>query len=472
MEFFVKDKSFYKRAAVIAIPVTLQTMITMGVNMADQIMVGKLGTPSLSAVNAANKFIGIFQICCMGIGMGASVLTARFWGMKDLTSLKKAITVMLRLCLGFALLFMIPTIFRPDLLMKIYVHPETMETADKVAEALKTIELGPLYYKWMIPCYILQGMALTCTIVLRSVGQVKIPLYSSIGAFFVNIFFTWVFIFGKLGAPAMGIEGAGLGTVIARGFEFCFICGYFFVLDQKIKYRLKDILSKCGDIIGTYISISLPVLISDGLLAFGETAVTIVMGLIDTQFLAADGMTATTQRMTTVFIQGICHAGCIMTGHTLGEGDRERAQREAWTFASLGAVIGAIAGVIILVISEPVISIFDVDESTKALAREMMKAISLIVLFQSMNSILTKGVLRGGGDTKFLMVADILFLWIASVPLGYCAGMIWGMTPFWIYFFLKIDQVIKAVWCVGRLKSGKWIKAIANEGVQAESKEA
>ena len=120
----------------------------------------------------------------MGIGMGASVLTARFWGMKDIQSLKKTITLMLRLCIGLAtIVFMLPTIFAPEFLMKIYTRDAAV-----IAE-------GVLYYKWMIPCYLLQGLSLTCTIVLRSVGQVKIPLYSSIGAFFVNIFFNYVFIF-------------------------------------------------------------------------------------------------------------------------------------------------------------------------------------------------------------------------------------------------------------------------------------
>ena len=91
---------------------------------------------------------------------------------------------------------------------------------------------------------------------------------------------------------------------------------------------------------------------------------------------------------------------------------------------------------------------------------QLMEAVAFIVLFQSANSIMTKGVLRGGGDTKFLMVADILFLWVVSIPLGAMAGLVWHFEPFWIYVCLKLDQVIKAVWCVFRLKSGKWIKSI------------
>ena len=452
MKLFVKDSAFYKRAAVIAIPISLQSVITIGVNLADTVMVGALGENTLSATALANQFVNIFHICCMGIGMGASVLTARFWGMKDIQSLKKTITLMLRLCIGLAaIVFMLPTIFAPEFLMKIYIRDAAV-----IAE-------GVLYYKWMIPCYLLQGLSLTCTIVLRSVGQVKIPLYSSIGAFFVNIFFNYVFIFGKLGFPEMGIEGAGIGTLIARFFEFAFICGYFFIIDKKICYRIKDITMKCRDLLHDYITISLPVFVSDTLLALGNSAVAMVMGEIGKQFVSANSITVVTQQLSTVLIQGICHAGCIMTGHTLGEGDKEKAQEQAWTFFSLGVVIGAVAGGIILLISKPVIGMYDITEETRMIAQQLMNSIALIVVFQAVNSILTKGVLRGGGDTKFLMVADILFLWIVSVPFGALAGLVWHLDAFWIYFLLKVDQVIKAVWCVFRLKSGKWIKVISSK---------
>ena len=456
MKLFVKDSAFYKRAAVIAIPISLQSVITIGVNLADTVMVGALGENTLSATALANQFVNIFHICCMGIGMGASVLTARFWGMKDIQSLKKTITLMLRLCIGLAtIVFMLPTIFAPEFLMKIYTRDAAV-----IAE-------GVLYYKWMIPCYLLQGLSLTCTIVLRSVGQVKIPLYSSIGAFFVNIFFNYVFIFGKLGFPEMRIEGAGIGTLIARFFEFAFICGYFFIIDKKICYRIKDITMKCRDLLHDYITISLPVFVSDTLLALGNSAVAMVMGEIGKEFVSANSITVVTQQLSTVLIQGICHAGCIMTGHTLGQGDKKKAQEQAWTFFSLGVVIGAVAGGIILIISRPVIGMYNITEETRMIAQQLMNSIALIVVFQAVNSILTKGVLRGGGDTKFLMVADILFLWIVSVPFGALAGLVWHLDAFWIYFLLKVDQVIKAVWCVFRLKSGKWIKTISAKESEA-----
>ena len=444
MNLLVKDKCFYEKMAVIAIPISLQSMITIGVNMTDTVMVGMLGETSLSATALANQFVNIYQICCMGIAMGASVLTSRFWGMQDITSLKKTITLMLRLCIVLAVLFMLPTILIPQLLMRMYTNDSAV------------IAQGVQYFKWMVYCYFLQGMTLTCTIVLRSVGQVNFPLFTSIGSFFVNILFNYMFIFGKLGVPRMEVEGAGVGTLIARVFEFSLICGYFLFVDRKIGYRLKDLRMKCNSLIKDYVSISIPVFVSDSLLALGTSAVAMVMGRIGTGFVSANSITVVTQQLTTVIIQGICHASCIMTGHTLGHGEREKAQQQACQYDRYrhgGKAWG----------SRPIIGLYNITPETAQIAGELMDAIAFIVIFQSMNSILTKGVLRGGGDTKFLMVADIIFLWAASLPLGILAGLVWHLDAFWIYVFLKIDQICKSIWCVFRLRSGKWIKAFSKE---------
>lgn len=449
---YLGDKHFYKQVAAIALPISAQSLITIGVNMTDTVMLGKLGETALSASALANQFISIFQICCMGIGMGASVLTSRFWGMQDKHSLRKAVTIMLRLCFVFGLAFTLATVITPDGLMRIYTNDPEI------------IQAGVSYFRWSIPCYWLLGFSLTCTIVLRSVGQVRLPLICSICAFFINVFFNYMFIFGAFGAPRMEVAGAALGTVIARVFEFCFICGYFLFVDKRVGYRLKHLAMKCRDLVGDYLSISIPVLVSDTLLGLGNSAVAMVMGRVGATFVAANSITTVTQQLSTVFIQGIGNASSIITGHTLGQGELDKAQRQGFTFLGLGFVVGLLGGILIMIISGPVISFYDITAETKGIAEQLMIAVGFIVIFQSMNSILTKGVLRGGGDTKFLMVADILFLWVASVPLGALAGLVWHMPAFWIYTFLKIDQIIKAVWCVFRLSSKKWIKRIDSRG--------
>jgi Na+-driven multidrug efflux pump len=258
----------------------------------------------------------------------------------------------------------------------------------------------------------------------------------------------------------METAGAALGTLIARIFEFAVICGYLIFKDKEIGYRIKDLFGRVGHLWREYIRISIPVLVSDGILALGNNSVAMVIGRLGENFVAANAVTAVTQQLSSVMIQGSSQAGAIVTGYTLGEGDREKAHRQGYAFLGLGILFGLVAAGIVLLISGPIIKAYNLTPETQAIAWQLMLSISIIIVFQATNSIMTKGVLRGGGDTKVLMLADNIFLWVASIPLGVLAGLVLHLPAFWIYFALKIDQVLKAVWCVIRLRSGKWVKKI------------
>ena len=447
-KLYVKDKEFYKSVAAISVPIALQSLITTGVNMMDTIMIGAVGQTQLSAVSLANQFINVFHIFCMGIGMGASVLVSRYYGMKNQNSLRNTVVIMVRLCLAMSVLFSVATAFLPEQIMRIYTVEEPI------------IVHGIRYLNWSVVTYFLLGLSITCTIVLRCVGRAKMPLYTSIAAFFINVGANYIFIFGKFGAPRMETAGAALGTLIARIFEFSVICGYLFLKEKTIGIRVKHLFTKVGELWKEYIRVSIPVLISDGILAIGNNSVAMVIGRLGESFVAANAITTVTQQLSSVVIQGFSQAGAIVTGRTLGEGDREKASDQAYAFMGLGIVFGLVAAAIIMIIAGPMINAYNITAETKSIAWELMISISVIVVFQSMNNIMTKGVLRGGGDTKMLMVADNIFLWAASIPLGILAGLILHLPAFWIYFFLKIDNLLKAVWCVVRLNSGKWIKKI------------
>ena len=448
---YIKDTNFYKKVAAIALPIALQGLITQGVNMMDTLMIGSVGETELSAVSLANQFITIFHIFCMGIGMGASVLVSRYYGMKDKPSLQKTVAIMLRLTLILSSLFCVATIFLPKQIMQIYTIEEDI------------IRIGCAYLKYSVITYFLLGLSLTCTIVLRNVGIVKLPLFTSIASFFINVGANYMFIFGKFGAPRMEAAGAAIGTLIARLFEFSVICGYLALKDNAIGFRIKMLFMPVKNLWKEYIRISIPVLISDGILALGNNSVAMVIGRLGESFVAANAVTAVTQQLSSVMIQGFSQAGAIVTGHTLGEGGqfaKGKAQKQGYAFLGLGILFGLVAAGIVLLISGPMIRAYELSPDTAKIAKELMLSISLIIVFQASNSIMTKGVLRGGGDTKVLMIADNIFLWIASIPLGFLAGLVFHLPAFWIYFFLKIDQVLKAIWCVIRLRSGKWIKKI------------
>jgi len=458
MKLYKKDPEFYKNVFTLALPIALQSLITIGVNMLDTIMVGSLGENPLSATSLANSF-SIYQIFCMGLGMGASVLVSRYWGMKKAangndeaasTALKQTVCLMLRLTVLLASLFALATLLIPDKLMLLYT------------DDAEIIEQGELYFRWSVPTYFFLGLSLVCTIVLRSVGQVKLPLFVSIGALSINLGANYTLIFGHFGFPKMGVAGAALATLIARIFETCAICGYLFFKDSRIRFRIKDFFMETRSLIREYMRISIPVLISDGILAIGNNSVAMVIGRMGAAFVAANAITSVTQQLSTVVIQGVSQAGAIVTGQTLGMGSKEKTMQQGYQFLGLGIALGIVSGLFILAVSAPVISSYkNLSAETLAIAEELMLSISFIVVFHAINSIMTKGVLRGGGDTKMLMLADNIFLWVLAIPLGILAGPVLRIPAFWIYAALKSDQIVKTLWCVLRLRSGKWIKKIS-----------
>lgn len=448
-KLFIPDKNFYKTVAGIAIPIALQNFITTGVNMMDSVMIGMVGETELSAVSLANQFISIYQILCMGIGLGASVLVSRYYGMKEMGALKKAVAIMIRMSIGLAAVFGLITLMKTEQVMRIYTTENDI------------IRLGVQYLRYSVATYFLLGLSLNCTIVLRSVGQVKISLFTSIAAFFVNVSANYIFIFGKFGVPAMGVAGAAIGTLIARLLEFSIICGYLLFADNRMSFRIRHLFIKTGDLRKEYIRISIPVLLSDAIHALGHNFFVMIIGRLGASFVAANAITGVTQQLSSVVIQGFSEAGAIVTGITLGEGNKEKAKEQGYALLGLGFLFGLISSGIIMSISDLMIRAYNISPETEEIARELMSAMVIITLFTATNSIMTKGVLRGGGDTKMLVIVENLFAWVVAIPFGVLAGFVWHLSAFWIYIFLLSDQILKAVWGVFRFRSGKWIKKIS-----------
>ena len=302
-------------------------------------MLGQLGETALSASSLANHFISLFMFLCMGISMGSSVLTSRFWGARDFVSLKKVITVAMRFGILLALLFTVVNIAVPEQIMSLY------------SQEAEVIREGAIYLRWSTITFLLTGLSTVATNIMRSVGLTHIPFIASISAFLINIGGNYIFIFGKFGAPRMGVAGAALGTVIARIVETAVICGYFWVVDQRVRYRVKDLLSPCRDMVGEFLRVSVPVMLSDGLLGVGDNVLAVIMGHIGSSFVSANAITVVVQRISTIFITGLSYSGCFIIGKTLGEGEQAKVKRQGYTFLILGLVIGALAGGITFLIA-------------------------------------------------------------------------------------------------------------------------
>jgi len=459
MSFLTKDRDFYSKLIHIAIPVTLQSLVMFGVNATDTVMVGSLGEYSIAGVAIANQFSFLYQITCFGIAGGMGVLSAQFWGKKDRDAIGAGLSIILKIAFAFGLLYLVAAARFPKSVMGIYSIDEFVMSEG--AAYLRMLSLG----------YLFTGITIMIASTLRSVGIVMLTLLTNCVALFLNVFLNWVLIFGKLGAPRMGVAGAALSTTICRAVELTIVLIFLFKIDDKIRFRISMMRRWDKDIFKNYRKNGVPVIVSDIFLAVGNNMLSVVLGRMGPAVMSSAAIANTVFQLTSVFLMGVSGASGVIIGNTIGEGAFEKAKEYGKTFLSLTVMVSLFAIVIIQLVKSVIfkefyiggaaVQVFNVEDSTKEIAGMLINTLTFITVFMTLSQILTKGILRAGGDTKFLMIADVLFLWIVSVPLGFLTGLYLQWPPYIVFFFLRIDEVIKSIWCMFRFYSWKWIRDVA-----------
>ena len=431
------------------IPIVLQQLITSGVNFMDNLMIGSFGETQIAAASFGNQFYSVFQFICMGLGSGAVVLSSQYWGRKEIEPMRSVASIALRLSAALCAVFTLLAVAFPQSIIRIFT--------DEAA----VIAVGTPYLRLIGVTFLMAGLSSTTTYLLRSVGTVHISLIGSVAAFFLNIFFNWVFIFGKLGAPRLELVGAAVGTVIARAFECCFVFGYFILKDTRFGFRVKHFFLSGGNQWKRYFQYGLPVLISDTLLGVSLSLISVILGHMGSEVSAASAMVASVVQITTVLNSAVAAASAIVIGNTIGQGDIARAKREGNSYMLLSLLFGLVMIVPLLLLERPYFSLYNIEEGTWAIAHGILLINCCFLPIQTNAYVSSKGVLRGGGDTRFIMVADSAAVWLISLPLGALAAFVWHMDPVIVYLFLRIQYPVKGIICFIRYCTGKWIKVIA-----------
>jgi len=448
MGHFECSKSFFKKTVILMLPVILQQLISVGINFMDNLMVGSFGEAQISAAAFGNQFYGLFQFICMGLGSGAIVMSSQFWGRKELDPMRTAAGIALRVTLVLCASFTVFSVTCPGVIMRIFTNQEAVITE------------GTPYMRLIGTTFLFAGLSSTATYLLRSVGSIKVPLIGSAISFFANIFFNWVFIFGKLGAPALEIVGAAVGTVIARVFEFAFVFGYFLFRDDRFRFRLKHFFSSGKSLRSQYIKFSVPVLISDFLLGLSLSLCSVIYGHVGKEITAANSIVNSSVQVLSILNSSIASVSAIVIGNTIGAGDFRCAKREGNSYVLIAALIGLVIIPVLLLIEKPYVNFYTITETTRTIAHSMFIINCFMMPFQTMAYMTSKGILRGGGDTRFLLLADSSCVWFISLPLGALAGLVWHLSPAWIFFLLRVEYPLKGLVCLVRYFSGKWIQVI------------
>ncbi|MBU3106125.1 MATE family efflux transporter [Clostridium gasigenes] len=452
-----KDRKFYKLLLSISLPIAVQNIITFAVSMIDTIMVGSLGEVQLSAVAIANNLFFILMILMFGLAGGSNIMISQYFGKGDKKSIHKILSIMYRVCIGITLIFIGIGVFIPKQFMSIF-------TADSAV-----IEAGASYLKIICIGYLFYAVT-NCTImILRSVKTVRISIVVYSISLIVNAFLNWVLIFGNLGAPKLGIKGAAIATVIARIIEFAIVLIFIAFYEEKIRLKIKYLLKIDKLMLKDFIKICTPVLFNELLWSTGASMISIIVGRMGTDIVAANSINTVAHQFVTVFIFGLSNAAAVIVGNTIGEGKKEAAVEYAFTIGFFSIAMGMIAGIIIYLIRPVVVDLYNVTDATKMIAMEIMKVTSIIVVFQSLGVNMMMGVLRGGGDAKFVLVNDIIFMWLVAIPGGFLAAFVFKLPIVIVFFIIKSDEVLKSIVSIFRVTSGKWVKDVTRDFEEIEA---
>lgn len=460
MAIFTRDKKFYGQLLTIAVPIALQNLINFSVSMADTVMVGLLGEVPLAAANLANKFGMIFMLFTFGLGSGCNVMMAQFWGKKDTDSIHKIMTIMYRFLFVGGVFFSVLAIFFPMQIMAFFT-PE-LETQLAGADYLRIIGFS----------YLLTGFSSVSLSVLRSVSSVKIAVFVYLCSLGTNVFLNWVLIFGKLGAPALGIQGAAIATVIARVVEVVITVIYFLRVENKILYRFRYLFNKNLGFVKDFFKTAGPVIVNEIIWGLGSALISAIIGHRGTAFTAADSVTGVLSQLVTITIWGVGHATAAIIGNTVGAGEYKKAKEYAKSMMVLSVILGLVSCGLVLLLRDPMVSLFDITPLAQTYSRQLINVYSVVVIFQSISAICLIGILRGGGDTRFVLLMDLVFMWTISIPLGFVASAKLVLPVWIVYAVIRSDELFKTAFAMGRIIRGTWVKDVTQRGPVTPAEEA
>lgn len=448
---FSVDRQFYKTALALTLPIALQNIISLGVNMMDTVMLGQLGDLAITAAGLGGQLFLILNCLCFGLASGASVLIAQYWGRQDMRRVRQLIAMSMRAVALASGIFTLAGLLAPRAVLRIF-SPDAA-----------VIEAGAGYLQVLALSFVLYGLSSCYIMCLRGVGQVRISMVVYGASFFINVFFNWCFIFGRLGFPKLGIAGAAWGTVIARGWECLAALFYMLRIEKQVGFTPRWLFKGGSGLLGDYVKNSVPVIGNELLFGLGISCGNVIIGQMSSQFVAAASIANVVTQLISVFNWGVSNATAVLLGRTIGEGHRRRAQREANSLLLVSFGLGILCMAGMLAARGPVLTLYAVSEETYALTWQLLTILALMQPVSTTSCNLLVGVLRGGGDVRTNFLLDCGMQWVMGLPLAALGAFVWHLPAGAVFFLMRSDYLIKLVLGMLRVHSGRWIRTLTRD---------
>ena len=452
-----QPKGFYRNVFALMVPMVLQNLISQTVALSDTLMVGMLGEQYLAAATLATTPLFLFMIFTFGVQSGAGVLVAQYWGKGNTNAINRVLGVGLYFSVLFTLAGAVAIAAIPHQILGLVTNDGLL------------VELGAPYVRIAGFSMVLNAAGMIYVSCQRSMENARLGVIVLMISSVINVFGNWMLIFGNLGMPALGLQGAAVSTLCARAIEVIIISVYA-LRNSRLPLKIKLLFTPGVVIFKDFIKYSLPVLFNEALWGFGAMLFPVILGhMAGAQtILAGYNIAGNIERLFSVAIFASGGATAVIIGREIGAGRRDRVDSVAKSLIGLGWLLGLSSGALILIarftILEPFIyPLFDLSSEAAATATIILTIMAIAAPFRTQGFTMGVGVLRGGGDVKAFMIIDVATLYVVYLPIAAIGGLVLKAGIAVVYSGMLIESVVKATWMYLRIRSGKWIHDVTRD---------
>ena len=456
---YIGDRAFYRALLAVAIPIIIQNSITNFISLLDNVMVGQIGTEQMSGVSIVNQLLFVFNLCIFGALSGAGLFSAQFFGNKEYENLRHTfrykVIISLVICAGAIGIFLVAG----EPLVSLYLH-EGSETGDLALTLHYAKKYLAVSLFGLFPFTITQIYASS----LREVKHTVPPMVAGIIGVCVNLSLNYVLIFGKLGMPALGVEGAALATVISRFVEcICVVVWTHlhtkecpFIIGVYRTFRIPRELVRSITVTGT------PLLLNETLWAAGQAMLLQCYSLRGIATVSAMNISGIAFNTFSVLYFSMGTTIAILVGHRLGEGDLETAASDAKKMIAFSTLLGVISGILIAICSLFFPDLYNTTEEVRTLASSFIITVAISAPIQAILNA-SYFTLRSGGKTLLTFLFDSGYVWAFTIPLSWCVIRFTSLPVEWVYFMCYNSDIIRCIIGIVLVKRGIWLNDLTKK---------
>ncbi len=451
--FFARDRAFYYGLFRMMLVVAMQNVLAYSVNVADNLMLGGYSQAALSGAATVNQIQFLVQQITIALGDAMVMLNAQYWGKGELEPIGGITGVALKIGLLFGGAVLLMTSLAPRQILLLFTSDETI-----IAAGMEYLEILRFSYLFYIVTTILIAF-------LRSIETVTISFVVSLVSLIVNVGINYALIFGHFGLPRMGLRGAAIGTLIARILELILVLGYVLLREKKLRLFQRNPFGRNPQLFRDYRRVAVPVVLTNFLWSLATPIQTGILGHLSSDAIAANSVSTTMFQYLKVVTVSEASATSVSVGKMVGEGHREKEYLRPYVRALQGIFlgIGLILGGVLLAIRGPLLGVYALSPSAKALANQLLLLMVVIFLGMAYQMPASVGIIRGGGETKFNMYLNLISTWAIVMPLSFAAAFWWRLPVFWVVFCLNSDQLFKCIPVALYANGYRWVHVLTRE---------